>query len=712
LGRKPGYWFSAVVSLGISVDIDFGEILDYLITDPKTHSILMYIEGVRDARAFMSGLRAAARVKPVVVVKAGRHEASVKATVSHTGAMVGADDVFDAALRRAGVVRGMHVGDLFSAATVLSHGLRAKGERLAIVTNGGGPAAMACDKASDLDIPLAELSESTLAELNNQLPSMWSHGNPIDILGDATADTYEKVTQTILGDANIDGVVLLLTPQAMTDPLAVAERVVALNSTATKPIVTCWMGEKQVKSARKLFTDHGIPTYRLPENAVQGFGFLTNFYRNQKLLLQIPGPLSEAQAPDTEGAQLIIDSVLAEKRSVLTEIESKAILAAFHIPIASAVVANSITDAIVVAENIGFPVAMKIYSKTITHKSDIGGVRLNITNAAAVQTAFRELLESVAENSPDAHVDGVVIEPMIKCANGRELLVGITRDPVFGPVITFGTGGTAVELIADRSVSLPPLNRLLAADMISRTRVAKMLDAHRDKPAAAIRDVENVLLRISEIACELPSVLELDINPLIADERGVIAVDARIVVGHYYNSQRNYSHTAIHPYPAHLSEEAMLTGGVRCKIRPIRPEDAELERTFVEGLSDTSKHYRFMNTFRQIPADMLAKFTQIDYDREMAFIAVVTERGIEKEIGVSRYVINADADSCEFAIVVTDAWHGKGVAHRLMEAIIGCARTRGLRYMMGDVLADNLQMIQLAKNWVLLLNKVEMIQPR
>jgi len=286
---------------------------------------------------------------------------------------------------------------------------------------------------------------------------------------------------------------------------------------------------------------------------------------------------------------------------------------------------------------------------------------------------------------------------MIKCANGRELLVGITRDPVFGPVITFGTGGTAVELIADRSVSLPPLNRLLAADMISRTRIATMLDAHRGKPAAAISDVENVLLRISEIACELPSVLELDINPLIVDERGVIAVDARIVVGHYYNSQRDYSHTAIHPYPTHLSEDVILTGGVRCNIRPIRPEDAELERTFVEGLSDTSKHYRFMNTFRQMPADMLAKFTQIDYDREMAFIAVVTERGIEKEIGVSRYVINADADSCEFAIVVADAWHGKGVAHRLMEAIIDCARMRGLHFMLGDVLADNLQMIQLAK---------------
>ena len=689
--------FSAVASLGISVDIDFGEILDYLVADVKTHSILLYVEGVNNARAFMSGLRAAARVKPVIVVKAGRHQAGVKAAISHTGALIGADDVFDAALRRAGVVRGMHVGDLFAAATVLAHGINIHGDNLAIITNGGGPAAMACDKASDLDIPLVELTNETIAKLNQLLPPMWSHGNPVDVLGDADEERYAKATEVVLKDNNTHGVLLMLTPQAMTKPLAVAERIVELAAQSPKPVITCWMGDNQVQEARVLFSQSGIPTFRLPETAIQGFSYLTNFHRNQKLLLQTPGPLSDNKKPDIDGAQLIIDNALSERRFILSEAESKAVLAAFHIPVVQTVNAHSANEAVVAAQSMGFPVALKINSKQITHKSDIGGVALNITHAAAVQNTFNQLVTSAKSLRPDADIEGVVVEPMVSSSDGRELLVGIIRDPVFGPVITFGSGGTAVELLADRAVALPPLNSLLTKDMISRTRVAKMLASYRKMPAVNIQALEDVLLRISEMACELPAIKELDINPLLADSQGVVAVDARIVVDRYYSDAGHYAHTAIHPYPAHLQNTCILAGGVTCLIRPIRPEDADMEQEFVLGLSDKTRHYRFMNSVKHLTPDMLARFTQIDYDREMAFVAVIKKNNKDREIGVCRYIINNDGDTCEFAIVVADEWQGKGLAHKLMESLLECARYRGLKEMVGDVLADNAAMQNLAR---------------
>lgn len=689
--------FSTVVSMGISVDIDFGEILDYLVADPRTHSILMYVEGVRNARTFMSGLRAAARVKPVIVVKAGRHQASAEAARSHTGALIGGDDVFDAALSRAGVVRGMHIGDLFAAATVLSRGIRLKGEKLALITNGGGPAAMACDKASDLGIPLAQLDESTIEALNSFLPPMWSHGNPVDILGDADPERYRKTVETVLADPDTSGAIILLTPQAMTDANDVAAQVALAGKQSNKPVLTCWMGERQVAKARKTLSDAGVPNFRLPETAVQGFAYLTSFYRNQKLLLQTPAAATHDTKPDLEGARMIINNALNEKRKLLTESESKAILAAFHIPVATTMVATTAIDAVIAAQNIGLPVAMKIHSQQINHKSDIGGVRLNIGSAAAVNVIFNELRELVEQQDPPMAFNGVVVEPMIRTVHGRELLVGIANDPVFGPVITFGSGGATSEVLSDRSVALPPLNRVLASDMISHTRVKRMLGAFRDKPAADLAAIENTLLRVSEIACELPEVMELDINPLIADIDGVTAVDARIRIERHYQSGLAYSHTAIHPYPAHLDKHIVLSSGVTCNVRPIRPEDAEIEKAFVAALSNTAKRYRFMNTFRELPPEMLARFTQIDYDREMALIAVISWNGAEKEIGVARYVMNMDGESCEFAITVADQWQGKGVAQALMDELMDYARYRGLRIMHGEVLAENQKMLSLAR---------------
>ncbi|MCG6898808.1 MAG: bifunctional acetate--CoA ligase family protein/GNAT family N-acetyltransferase [Gammaproteobacteria bacterium] len=689
--------FSAVVSTGISADIDFGEVLDYLVSDPDTKSILLYIEGIHDARSFMSGLRAAARVKPVIALKTGRHLSGSKAAMSHTGALVGSDDVFDSALRRAGVVRGLRIGELFSAAATLTSVSSVRGERLVIITNGGGPGVMATDRVTDLGMSLAELSEDTLKKLNAVLPLTWSQANPVDVIGDATPERYAQAVEICMSDPGVDGLLVILTPQAMTDPAAVARSLVMIGDKSSKPLLSCWMGEIQVAEGRRILRDANLPTFHTPEAAVEAFSYLVNYYRNQKLLLETPGPLSLGKAPDVEGARMIIEGVLSEGRKVLSETESKAVLHAFHIPTAQATVVRSPNEALVQAESLGFPVALKINSPDITHKSDAGGVRLNISNAQAVRNAYNDMLQTVKKNRPEARIDGVTIEPMLQRPNGRELLVGLVTDPVFGPVITFGAGGTAVEVMGDRAVTLPPLNHRLVQDLIGQTRVYKLLGAFRHMPMADMQALEQVLLRVSEIACELPLVRELDINPLIVDEHGAIAVDARMVVDYQPQTAERYDHMAIYPYPSHLVIKLQLPNGTDMVIRPIRPEDAGIEQTFIRKLSERAKYFRFMQSITELSPQMLARFTQIDYSREMALIAVVYVDGQETEIGVARYIINPDGKSCEFAIVIADNWQRQGIAHRLMQQLIETARSHGLQIMEGDVLATNHEMRSLAK---------------
>ncbi|WP_417908579.1 GNAT family N-acetyltransferase [Candidatus Electronema sp. PJ] len=690
--------FSAVVSTGISADIDFGDVLDYLVNDPKTKSILLYIEGIHNALSFMSGLRAAARFKPVIALKVGRHASGSKAAMSHTGALVGADDVFESALRRAGVVRGLRIANLFSAASTLTFPIKASGERLAIITNGGGPGVMATDRAADLGLPLAELAKDTLKRLNEVLPATWSHANPVDIIGDATPERYSQAVAICMEDPGVDGLLVILTPQAMTDPAGVAASLVALGKTKGKPLLTCWMGEIQVAEGRRILRDANIPTFNTPETAVDAFSYLVNYSRNQKLLMETPEPMSLDKVPDVEGARLIIESVLAEGRKVLSEVESKAVLHAFHIPTASASIVRSPNETLVQAESIGFPVALKINSPDITHKSDAGGVRLGISNAQAARSAYNEMLAEVRRNRPEARIDGVTIEPMLQRPNGRELLIGLVTDPVFGPVITFGAGGIAVEVMGDRAVTLPPLNRKLVQDLIGRTRISKLLGAFRHMPKVNLEALEQVLLRVSEIACELPLIKELDINPLIVDENGAMAVDARIVVDYHVQTSDRYSHMAIYPYPSHLVTKRQLPNGTDMVIRPIRPEDAELEQEFVRNLSDQAKYFRFMQAIDELSPQMVARFTQIDYSREMALIAVVQNtEGKETEIGVARYSINPDGRSCEFAIVVADEWQRQGIAHLLMQQLIATARNHGLQIMEGDVLANNYDMLTLVE---------------
>jgi acetyltransferase len=687
--------FSSVVSMGAASDVDFGEILDYLASDAQTGSILIYVEGVRKARGFMSALRAAARSKPVFVMKVGRHDAGSRAVMSHTGALVGSDDVFDAALRRAGVVRVESIGGLFSAAKSLASPHRYSGNRLAIITNGGGPGVMAIDRAVDLGVSVASLSPETVEKLNQMLPAIWSHNNPVDIIGDATPQRYREAVGICMEDTGVDGVLVILTPQAMTQPLEVAQLLVQDEETFSKPLLTCWMGAAQIMDGRAQFAQAGIPSFNTPEAAVEAYSYITAYYRNQRLLAQVPAPLSHRDAPDAAGARMVIESVLAERRKVLSEMESKALLSAFHIPVAHTMVARSPSEALLLAEQFGFPVAMKINSPDITHKSDAGGVKLNLMNAAAVRAAYNEMIEEVKRNRPNARVDGIALQPMVSKPNGRELMVGVISDPIFGPVISFGAGGTAVEVLRDRAIALPPLNGFLARELIGGTHVAKLLGSFRHMPPVQMEALESLLLRVSEMVCELPWLREMDINPLIVDEHGLLAVDARVVVDYAPVSADRYAHMAIHPYPAHLVTHWQLPDGTDVTIRPMRPEDAAIEQEFVRHLSEETKYFRFMHAVQELSEPMLVRFTQLDYDRELALIAVTEEKGREIEVGVCRYAINPDGESCEFALVVSDQWQHKAIGHRLMGSLIDAARSKGLKTMEGEVLVSNHNMLKL-----------------
>ena len=693
-----GIGFSCVVSSGIAADVDFGEILDYLVTDEETRAVMLYIEGVHDARRFMSGLRALARAKPVVVMKAGRYSEGRAAAISHTGALAGADDVFDAALRRAGVVRVRRFADFFATAETLHMGLRTAGPRLAIVTNGGGPGVVAADHVRDRALGLASLSGETRDRLRALLPAAGSVGNPVDVLGDASAERYADAIRACLADGGVDAVLAIFVPQALAHPVHTAEALTAVSTAGAKPVIACWMGEETMRDAWALLGDRGLPSYETPESAVDAFATAVAYRANQELLLQVPQSDPVSFAADRHGGALIIENALAAGRNVLDLLESKALLSAFGICVTRSVLARDAAEALTVAEDLGFPVAMKIVSPDITHKSDAGGVRLSVDGSRGVELAFSELVEGARNSRPEARIVGVAVEPMHLPAGARELMLGVVNDPVFGPVISVGLGGYLVDVIGDRALGLPPLNRFLAADMIGRSRAAQYLSEFRGKRAVGHKAVEDVLLRLSAMVSELPWLEELDINPLIVSEAGATAVDARVVVKRSIAATTRYGHMAIHPYPVELVREHRLGDGSCIMIRPIRPEDAIMERDFVNSLSQKSRYLRFMYSLRELTPQMLSDFTQIDYDREMALIAVAGSGTEEKQVAVARYSDFPDGQGCEFAIVVADAWQGKGIARELLQRLIDIAGERGLTIMQGTVLSENRQMIALAKH--------------
>ena len=705
---KNGVGFSSVVSLGPNTSVDIAQVLDFLANDRQTQSIVVYLEGISSARRFMSALRSAAIAKPVVVLKAGRKPAGNEAAQTHSGAIVGSDDVFDAALRRAGAVRVRSFVQLFSAAMCLASRYRPVGRRLAIVTNGGGPGVLAADWVNEIGLELGRLSVESANILKPQLPELASLSDLIDLSEDATPEHYRTAIEAAGNDQQVDGVLAIYSPKAGVDASEVARALAGVKSTLGKPLLSCWMGDASVVTGRGILSEAAIPNFRTPEAAVGAFGNITSFYQNQQLLQQTPPPLSTLSKPDIEGARLIIENVLAERRKVLTEMESKTLLSAFNIPVTQTILARSANEAMMIATQLGFPVALKIDSPDISHKSDVEGVALNIMNATGVRDTYTEMMQTVTRLKPDARINGLTVQTMARARRGREVCVGLVTDDPFGPVIAFGAGGTMIELINDRAMELPPLNQFLARQLIARSRVAETLGEWRGASAVNRDALEQVLLRVSEMVCELPQLREMDINPIIVDALGAVAVDARIVIDHapqaLGGSANHYSHLSILPYPARYEQIWPLRGGGEYTVRPIHPDDANMLQEMMQHLSPENRYFRFISSMVELPPAMLARFTLIDYDREMALVAVFSERKagpggevIEKEriVGVSRYIINPDQSSCEFALVVADDFSGKGLGSRLMLCIMDVAREKGLSDIQGLVLTQNPGMLKL-----------------
>jgi acetyltransferase len=691
--------FSAVVSVGAAADLDIGELLDYLQYDQETHSILLYLEGVKDARRFISGLRACARTKPIVVLKAGGYLSGQLSARTHTGLLVGSDAVFDAVLRRCGAVRVWTYDELFSAARLLAAGRIPRANRLAIVTNGGGPGVLAADACAHRHVELASFSEQTRRDLDAALPPNWSHGNPADILADADPPRLAGTVSSLVADDGVDGVLTLFSPQIGIAADEAARRLMPVVQKSAKPVLTAWLGERVAHEGRSIIEAAGMPAFSSPEAGVVAFSALAEYKRAQALLLEVPPPLAFESRPDLEGAQRILGIALSRKRTLLTEPESKHLIECFGIPTTPTIEAADPETARRAAEEMGFPVVLKILSPDISHKSDVDGVRLNVLDSAAVEREFVSLVEHVRKVCPDARIDGVAVQPMVYRRFGRELAVGIVRDPVFGPVVSVGSGGIAVELLGDSAVGLPPLSIRLADAMIDSTRMSRLLAAHRHIPAALRRAIADVLLRISDMAVSLPCIAELDINPLLADERGATALDARVVIDPASPPlDRRYSHMAIHPYPARLEQVVQLRDGTRLQVRPIRPEDAALEIAFVEDLSEQSRYTRFFISTHRLSPRMLARFTQVDYDSEQALVALEGEGGAQRIAGVARFAPLPDHVSCEFAVTIADRYHGHGLGHTLMSLIIQAAREAGYQRIVGQILGVNGAMLALARS--------------
>ena len=698
-----GIGFSKFISLGEGADVDFGDVLDYLASDPDTGSILMYMEDVRHARKFMSAARAAARSKPVLVLKAGRTAQGAKGAASHTGALAGSDAVYDAAIRRAGMLRVLTTEDLFAAVETLAHARPLFGERLAIMTNGGGPGVMATDALVSGAGTMATLAPETLAKLDQILPATWSHANPADIIGDAPAERYVRTLEILLNDPQADAILFIHAPTAIVPSADIARALAPIAKASSRNILSCWLGGEAVAEARQIFSAAGLPTYGTPEEAVSAYLQIVQFRRNQNLLMQVPPSACGSFVADRDKAAAIVHAVLEEGRSMLTEPEAKALLSAYGIAVVATRTAANVEEAVVAAGEIGFPVAVKILSPDISHKTDVGGVALDLDSVDAVRSAAAGMHKRVAALMPQARIEGFAVQQMARRPDAQELIIGVATDPVFGPVILFGQGGIAVEVMDDHAVALPPLNVVLARDMISRTRVAALLAGYRNRPPADMDAIIHVLIQVSQMVADLPELAELDINPLLADSAGAIVLDARVKVTKVTQVTKaektacSMARMAIRPYPREL-EEQLEWGGQPLLLRPIRPEDGPAHLAFFAALNADDVRYRMFVRVRELTASQLARFTQIDYDREMAFIATrLGADGQSETIGVARVVADPDNIEAEFAVTVRSDLKGHGLGQLLMEKLIAYCKQRGTRAIVGEALAQNTRVIRLVK---------------
>ena len=688
--------FSHFISMGSMLDMDFGDVIDYLGNDPGTSAILLYVESITNHRKFMSAARAVSRVKPIVVFKVGRSAAGAKAAMSHTGAMAGEDAIYDEAFKRAGLVRVDTVGDLFDCAELISKQPLPKGPGLAIVTNAGGPGVMATDYMAlhgGLEPPFP--SEDTLAKLDAILPPFWSHSNPIDILGDATPETFLKVTQVCMDAKEFDAVLVLTTPQAQFPSTQKARLLSEALVQADYPVFTSWIGGREVMESREIFHKAGIPTYETPERAVQAFLYMYQYHQNLQALAELPSNLPRKLIFDKEWAELLVNTALKEKRSLLSETESKNLLESYGIPVTPTRRAPNAKEAAVQAGQMGFPVVLKLDSPDISHKSDAGGVKLNLKSSAEVEAAFGEIMQSAAKYKPEARLRGVTVQPMVR-KKGVELILGTKQDPDFGPVIIFGMGGTSAEIIGDRAIGLPPLNRLLAQRMISQTKVSRLLKGYRNLPPADMTILEEILARLSQLMIDRPEIAELDINPLLSYQDGAMALDARVVVKES-KAVGTTRHLSLGPYPAQFERRETTPDGVKVFVRPIKPEDGEAMAKLFTKFSPETIFQRFGRMMDSMPPELLSRFTQIDYDREMAL--VVFPRGSEEIAAVGRVIGRPGEEEADIGMTVADAWQGRGLGEILLRNLLAIARQKGYRRLMGVLSPDNETMLNLSRKF-------------
>ncbi|MDR3377487.1 MAG: bifunctional acetate--CoA ligase family protein/GNAT family N-acetyltransferase [Verrucomicrobiae bacterium] len=691
---KENVGFSAFVSLGSMLDVSWGDLIQHLGDDPNTKSIVIYMESIGDARAFLSAAREVALTKPIIVIKPGRTAAAAKAAASHTGSLTGSDEVLQAAFQRVGVLRVEAISELFDMAEVLAKQPRPRGPHLTIVTNAGGPGVLAVDMLIGSGAQLATLAPETMEAFNKLLPPTWSHNNPVDIIGDAKPELYAKSLEIAAKDPNTDGILVILTPQAMTDPTATAECLKAYAQIPNKPVIASWMGADMVAKGEDILNAVQIPTFKYPDRAAKSFYYMWRYSENLRQLYETPAMPDDAHGEvDREKAAAILNEVRKSGRTILTEFESKKLLAAYGIPTVETHIALTESDAVKQAARLGFPVVLKLYSETITHKTDVGGVQLNLRTASAVRQAWKAIESSCTKKVGKEHFLGVTVQPMIKL-EGYEIIIGSSMDPQFGPVLLFGTGGQLVEVFKDRALGLPPLNATLARRMMERTKIFTALKGVRGRKATNIAALEQLLVRFSQLVVEQPWISELDINPLLVSAERIFALDARVVLHDPKTPENKLPHSAIRPYPIQYATPWKLKNKAPVQIRPIRPEDEPLIVKFHETLSEESVYNRYFAALKlsqRVAHERLTRICFNDYDREIALVAELkVPKGEEKKIlGVGRLSKQHTPGEAEFAVLINDEWQRQGLGSELLRRLIEIGRDEKLKHLSGAILADN-----------------------
>jgi acetyltransferase len=691
--------FGTFSSLGSMIDIDFGDLIDFLGNDPYTRSIMLYMENVVNAKKFMSAARGFAHNKPIAVVKPGRFSEKTLPALSHTGALISRDQVYDAAFKRAGIVRIKEISDLFHTIRVLHSKHLPKGPGLAIITNVGWVGVMATDALRELGGKLATISDRTLEQLRSFLPSHWKKGNPIDILWDADVDRYIRVLNDCIEDPGIDGILIIYTPQNVAEPETLAEAVSQIAQNSWKPIVTAWMGGKAVQKGREIFFENNIPTYETPEDAVKTYLYMYQYDRNLESLYETPAELPIDQAPSKNNLKALIRRALKEGRTILNEEESKRFLTNYGIPTVSARMAYTVDGALSLAKFVGYPVVLKIVSPDITYKSDVGGVAMGITSDERLNIEYDKLIKRIKENVPHAKVQGLTVQKMIEPID-YEIILGCKKDSDFGSVILFGMGGIGVQILRDFSIGLTPLNQTLARRLMEETEVYKMLQGYRGKIPANLREIEQIIVSFSNLVCDFPEIAEMDVNPIAISEGKAYALDARIIIDKHYIAEDNpfqYPHLVITPYPTRYVTSGRLPDGTEVVLRPIKPEDEPLGYELLSNLSPQTFKERFFQNSAKITHAMLIRLCNIDYDREVALVAEIREGPKRKFIGIGTLVVDPDFGNGEFSVVVHDDYQGKGLGYKLVDALIGIAQDKGLDKFFGLVLTNNRKMLALCR---------------